>query len=104
MRLIAIVLVAIGLSLFAWRVHRQQLQGNVSAADPSVLGIAGMDEARLARGSAGPAPADAFRCDGRVHCSQMQSCGEAKYFLQNCPGTKMDGDGDGIPCESQWCE
>lgn len=44
-----------------------------------------------------------FRCDGRIHCSQMTSCDEAKFFLRNCPGTKMDGNGDGIPCESQWC-
>jgi hypothetical protein len=45
----------------------------------------------------------AFRCDGRQHCSQMKSCAEAKYFLANCPNVKMDGDGDGIPCEQQWC-
>ena len=44
-----------------------------------------------------------YRCDGRVYCSQMTSCAEAKYFLKHCPGVKMDGDGDGIPCESQWC-
>ena len=45
-----------------------------------------------------------FSCDGRAHCSQMTSCEEAKFFIQNCPNTKMDGDGDGVPCESQWCE
>jgi len=44
-----------------------------------------------------------FRCDGRTHCSQMTSCTEAKYFLKNCPGTQMDGDNDGTPCEQQWC-
>ena len=43
-----------------------------------------------------------FRCDGRVHCSQMSSYDEAVYFLRHCPGTKMDGDGDGIPCERQF--
>lgn len=43
------------------------------------------------------------QCDGRQHCSQMTSCDEATWFLQNCPGTKMDGEGDGIPCENQWC-
>jgi hypothetical protein len=45
-----------------------------------------------------------FQCDGRVYCSQMTSCAEAKYFLKNCPGVKMDGDNDGIPCERQWCK
>ncbi|CAM3768292.1 cold shock domain-containing protein [Paracidovorax anthurii] len=44
-----------------------------------------------------------FRCDGRTMCSQMTSCQEAKLFLQNCPGTRMDGNGDGVPCEQQWC-
>lgn len=44
-----------------------------------------------------------FRCDGRIRCSQMTSCEEATFFIRNCPGTKMDGDGDGVPCERQWC-
>ena len=46
----------------------------------------------------------AYQCDGRTYCSQMSSCAEAKFFINNCPGTKMDGDNDGIPCESQWCQ
>lgn len=45
----------------------------------------------------------AFQCDGRNHCSQMSSCSEAKQFLKHCPGMKMDGDGDNIPCEQQLC-
>jgi cold shock CspA family protein len=45
----------------------------------------------------------AFRCDGRTQCTQMTSCAEAKFFLKNCPDVQMDGDGDGIPCEQQWC-
>ena len=48
-------------------------------------------------------PPSNFRCDGRTHCSDMTSCAEAKFFIQNCPNTKMDGYGDGVPCESQWC-
>ena len=47
--------------------------------------------------------AASFACDGRQHCSQMSSCAEATYFVQYCPGTKMDGDHDGIPCEQQLC-
>ena len=49
------------------------------------------------------APSGGFSCDGRKYCSQMKSCDEAKYFLANCPGVKMDGDKNGIPCEQQWC-
>jgi len=45
-----------------------------------------------------------FKCDGRTYCSQMTSCEEAKFFIKNCPDTKMDGNNDGIPCERQWCK
>lgn len=51
-----------------------------------------------------PSVPSRFKCDGRIHCSQMTSCEEAKYFLMNCPNTKMDGNNDGTPCEQQWCE
>lgn len=44
-----------------------------------------------------------FSCQGKTYCSEMTSCAEAKYYIKNCPGTKMDGDSDGIPCESQLC-
>ena len=44
-----------------------------------------------------------YQCDGREYCSQMTSCEEAIYFINNCPNTKMDGDNDGVPCERQWC-
>lgn len=50
-----------------------------------------------------PTAPSAFRCDGRTTCAQMTSCAEAKYFLRHCPGTKMDGNRDGEPCEQQWC-
>ncbi len=52
--------------------------------------------------AAQPASPD-FKCDGRNMCSQMTSCREATLFLQNCPGMQMDGNGDGVPCEQQWC-
>ena len=48
-------------------------------------------------------PSPNYRCDGRIHCSQMRSCADATQVLQHCPGTQMDGDGDGIPCEQQLC-
>jgi hypothetical protein len=51
-----------------------------------------------------PVQQDRFKCDGRTYCSQMSSCAEATYFLRNCPGTQMDGNNDGIPCEKQWCK
>ncbi len=50
-----------------------------------------------------PVPSVAYRCDGRTRCTQMSSCAEATWFLQHCPGVQMDGNGDGVPCERQWC-
>ncbi|HET9702363.1 MAG TPA: cold shock domain-containing protein, partial [Burkholderiales bacterium] len=44
-----------------------------------------------------------FQCEGKVYCSQMTSCAEAMFYLYNCPGVKIDGNRDGIPCERQWC-
>jgi len=44
-----------------------------------------------------------YKCEGKIHCSQMTSCEEATFYLRNCPGVKIDGDGDGVPCERQWC-
>lgn len=66
--------------------HQQELARQPSTAAPAMLSASSR-----------------FRCDGRTHCSQMTSCEEAKFFINNCPGTKMDGDGNGIPCEAQLC-
>jgi cold shock CspA family protein len=44
-----------------------------------------------------------YQCNGRTMCSQMSSCEEATWVLKNCPGTKMDGNNDGVPCEQQFC-
>jgi len=34
----------------------------------------------------------------------MNSREEARWFVRNCPGTQMDGNNDGEPCEndSRW--
>lgn len=49
--------------------------------------------------TASPAASPVFQCQGKQHCSQMTSCEEARFYLRNCPGVKIDGDHDGIPCE-----
>jgi len=32
-------------------------------------------------------------------CKAMISCEEAKFYLEHCGKTRLDGDKDGIPCE-----
>lgn len=44
-----------------------------------------------------------FTCEGKTRCTQMNSCEEAMFYLNNCPGSVTDGDNDGRPCEDQWC-
>ena len=99
-KLLALLLIGALLAAGYWKYdQRQTAHGNAAAAEvwesaPSPL-----------RSTPAPAPlvSNNYRCDGRQHCSQMTSCAEATFFLKNCPGTKMDGDMDGIPCEEQWC-
>jgi len=55
---------------------------------------------RISSKSSSNNPTSNYRCDGRTHCSQMKSYEEAVYFINNCPGTEMDGDGE--PCERQF--
>jgi len=62
-----------------------------------------MPQIQGAQTPAAPVAANNYVCDGRQHCSQMHSCEEATWFIRNCPNTKMDGEGDGIPCEQQHC-
>lgn len=86
-----------GLSVYAYQ-RAQQTQPEVlvhnytpqQAPAPATLPAVESDNSR-------------FRCDGRTYCSQMTSCEEATFFLKNCPGVKVDGEGDGVPCEKQWC-
>ncbi|MGY3941662.1 cold-shock protein [Aeromonas tecta] len=77
-----------------------------SAESPSPLPTSSPASAGVSAFDSAPStPTFIKQCDGRQYCSQMTSCEEATWFLQNCPNTKMDGHGrgNGIPCESQWC-
>lgn len=39
-------------------------------------------------------------CDCSKTCGQMSSCEQAKYYFRDCGCDRLDGDNDGIPCES----
>jgi endonuclease YncB( thermonuclease family) len=41
-----------------------------------------------------------FQCGSKRYCREMTTCEEARYYLQNCGLSGLDGDLDGIPCES----
>ena len=100
MKAVVTVLILALLSWQGWQKYQQ-----LSAPAPAPLALSASDipderpETRPDRPGGTP-----FRCDGRTRCSQMTSCEEATWFLKNCPGTQMDGNNDGIPCERQWCK
>jgi endonuclease YncB( thermonuclease family) len=80
------------------RAHGPCASGEV----PALQATTSAEPTTAAQANLQPAQA-AYRCDGRTYCSQMTSCAEANFFLQHCPGVKMDGNRDGVPCEKQWC-
>ncbi|MEM5527346.1 excalibur calcium-binding domain-containing protein [Gammaproteobacteria bacterium AS21] len=81
-----------------WKIYEAQNVPVLTNADLYLLN----EPTVIARGSL-LASNTKYSCDGRQHCSQMNSCEEATFFINNCPNTKMDGDHDGIPCERQYC-
>ncbi|MGZ8945728.1 MAG: thermonuclease family protein [Methylococcaceae bacterium] len=38
-------------------------------------------------------------CGSKRYCKEMASCEEAKFYLTQCGLSRLDGDGDGVPCE-----
>lgn len=47
------------------------------------------------------AAASAFACNADIrYCKHMESCAQAKYYLNQCDRSRLDGDGDGVPCEA----
>ena len=93
--------------------RRRWLDASISLAVVAAIGVYAMHQFE-SRSTAKEAPRSSpirevadtdskYACDGRTHCSEMRSCDEATWFIRHCPNTKMDGNGDGVPCETQWC-
>lgn len=47
-----------------------------------------------------PTTTGEFTCAGKTTCGQMASCAEAQFYLNSCGVSRLDGDKDGVPCES----
>lgn len=54
---------------------------------------------------AAPAPAAGagFSCGAKRYCTEMASCAEARFHHARCGLSRLDRDGDGVPCESICC-
>lgn len=84
------------LAFVVWKGY-ERVRGAEPTSQPDVAAAGMPTAARLDDRTAAP---PSFQCDGRVHCSQMNSRAEAEFFTRHCPDTKMDGDRDGEPCEN----
>jgi len=51
-------------------------------------------------GLAGDPTERASGCGSKRYCREMASCEEARFYLERCGLTTLDGDGDGVPCEA----
>lgn len=54
-------------------------------------------------GGSGTGPRAAARAEGcgsKYYCREMSSCAEATHYFQDCGLGRLDGDNDGVPCES----
>lgn len=52
------------------------------------------------RADATEVAASGFSCGGKRYCKQMSSCEEAYFYLTRCGLHRLDGDSDGVPCET----
>lgn len=53
--------------------------------------------------SVAPAPVrrqSTGRCGTKRYCREMVDCAEANFYLEKCGVSRLDGDSDGVPCES----
>ena len=46
------------------------------------------------------ASSSGFTCAGKRYCREMTSCEEAKFYLTQCGVGSLDGNKDGVPCET----
>jgi endonuclease YncB( thermonuclease family) len=44
--------------------------------------------------------AGGFTCGAKRYCREMTTCAEARFYLSQCGLSRLDGDRDGVPCES----
>ncbi len=82
-----------------WRRNKKNHEGGWF--DDLMGALRGKPAPTLAPTRAPRAPTGAaFQCGSKQTCREMTSCEEAKFHLQQCGLKKIDGNGDGVPCEA----
>lgn len=88
-----------------WDWRRGVRQGSAleaTSARPSRRAPQGLLAAPVVQSDPLPARSAAsqqYSCGAKHYCREMSSCAEARFYLEQCGVSTMDGDGDGQPCE-----
>jgi endonuclease YncB( thermonuclease family) len=100
----------------AW-VYRQYLEDKTMLDDEAIareskVGLWGLPESqrvppwdwrrgkREAKPKPESVPDQTFTCGTKRKCGEMGTCAEARFYLEKCGLKRLDGDKDGVPCES----
>jgi len=100
--------------VFRGRASERGLLGLEAEARAARRGLWALPEAKRVppwewreRRRASPAPKPAagseagrFACGSKRSCREMESCAEARLHLAHCGLRRLDGDRNGVPCES----
>ncbi len=78
-----------------WRAGQRVVPASQSDRQPFSAPVALMGQ-----GSSPGSDTSSFECGERQYCRQMRSCDEARFHLERCRVSTIDGDGDGVPCEA----
>jgi len=94
----------------AWEIERNRrikaIQGKGNRFVEDYAAIFGKTAAAPAKLPTAPVPnvpataSGGFSCGGKRYCREMSSCEEAKFYLTQCRVGSLDGNKDGVPCES----
>ncbi|WP_424139975.1 thermonuclease family protein [Roseomonas chloroacetimidivorans] len=57
-------------------------------------------QAPAAPARSSPLASGGSSCGAKRYCREMTSCAEARFYLSQCGLSRLDGDHDGVPCES----
>ena len=81
-----------------WRRGARQPKTSAAAAEPHTPRRVAVASAARHLALAPTVPAS-FACGDKHTCSDMTSCDEARFHHERCGIPRLDGDGDGTPCE-----
>ena len=88
----------------AWELERGRRIAKITGTGSPSISDARQTERATSRIPQPTVPAVAtdagYQCGNKRYCKEMTTCEEARWHLENCGNSRMDGDGDGTPCEA----